>query len=171
MAFMLDETAEARALAEACGFADIDMPNLRVDMPDVLKLAVERENLAVAALHLDRAVRHARHELKVRDGGRRLAGLGLRWPDKPWTDDCRNDLWVLAWGLNAALADGPGQEPLEELTAREAEAIRNALDSYGALIEVEPEKPWVLPLCRDALDRWRRAAPDEDAEAIMAAGL
>ncbi len=71
----------ATALANACGFADMDMPNLRVDMPDVLKLAVERENLAVATLHLDRAVRHARHELKVRDGERGLAGLGLRWPD------------------------------------------------------------------------------------------
>lgn len=83
VAFRLDETDKARALAEACGFADMDMPNLKVDMPDALKLAVERENLAVAAAFgPGRAPRAARTE-EVHDSGRRLAGLGLRWLDEP----------------------------------------------------------------------------------------
>lgn len=77
----------------------------------------------------------------------------------------------MAWGLNIALADGPVEEPLEELTTRTAEAIRNALESSGALVRVEPKNPWLLPMWRDGLDRCRQTVLDEDAEAIMAVCL
>jgi hypothetical protein len=162
VAFRLDEVEKATTLAEACGLVGLSVPDLRFVAPELLKLAVERENLAVAALEIEHALRHARYALKVRDGGRRLTELGLAWPHEPPASS--EDLDFLAMRLNAMLTGVETTEAtLDAACETVASKIQSTLDTFDGFIAAEPRSPWALPLGRDAVQRWRDFASTKAA--------